>query len=153
LDARFINPVLNSIVDILVTMAHMQPAPGKPALKSGVQARGVVTGMIAMNSPQATGSIAISFSKPVIVEIVKKMLKMEIGEVDDMARDLVGEISNMMAGGAKARLEDGGFDFELSLPTVVAGESHAVTHAVEGPVIVLPFTTNSGEFFVELCFS
>lgn len=151
MDARYINPVLDSIINVLSTMAHMTPKPGKPVIKNDSQARGVVTGLIDFSGKQATVSTAISFPQPVILEITKRMLRIELEEVDEMVMDLVGEIANMMAGGAKASLEKEGYDFELTLPKVAAGEEHEIKHSINAPVVLLPFNTESGEFFVEIC--
>lgn len=152
MDARFINPVLLSILNVLNTMANIQPRQGKLSLKTDNNALGAVTGIIDMNGKQATGSIAISFSEPAALDIGKRMLHTEFEKVDDQIEDLVGEIANMMAGGAKANLENDGFDFELSLPNVKSGDGHLVEHSVNGPTIMLPFTTDSGDFFIEICF-
>jgi chemotaxis protein CheX len=152
MDVRFVNPVLDSITNVLSTMANMQPKAGNPALKTDDRAHGVVTGIIDLKGEQATGSVAISFSKSVALDIAKRMLRMETEELNDMVKDLVGEIANMMAGGAKARLQDKGFDFDLTLPSVLAGEGHQVKHSVNGSTIILPFHTDSGDFFVEICF-
>ena len=153
MDVKFINPVLDSIVNILVTMANLEPVAGKPSIKSDNISLGVVTGMIDLAGKQANGSVAISFSREAAFEIVKRMLRTEPAEVDEMVRDLVGEIANMIAGGAKAKLQDKGYDFELSLPTVFAGEDHEVNHSVSGTTVVLPFKTDVGDFFVEICFA
>jgi chemotaxis protein CheX len=153
MEARFINPVLTSMVNVLSTMAQMEPKPGKPSLKTHDTAPGIVTGLIAMEGEQASGSLAISFPTVVILDIVKRMLREEKTEVDDMARDLTGEISNMVMGGAKGLLEDEGYHFGLSLPTVLFGEGHTIRHGVDGPRILLPFSAEAGEFFVEICFA
>ena len=153
MDARFINPVLNSLINILVTMAQMTPPKtGKPTLKKDVLAPGVVTGIIDMVGKQATGSIAVSFSKPVALDLTKRMLRLEQDHVDAQVEDLVGEIANMVAGGAKSALEGDGYNFDMSLPRIVAGDQHQVEHKVTGPTIILPFNTDSGEFYVEICF-
>lgn len=152
MEAKFINPVLTSMVNVLSTMAQMVPKPGRPSLKTDDSAPGVVTGLIAMEGAQARGSLAISFPKAVILDIVKRMLREEKTEVDDMARDLTGEISNMVMGGAKGLLEEDGYHFGLSLPTVLFGEGHTIHHGVDGPRILLPFVAEPGEFFVEICF-
>jgi chemotaxis protein CheX len=153
MDARFINPVLHSIVDVLTTMAQMQPAAETPYLKQDAQALGVVSGIIDMRAPDIHGSIAISFSKPVALEITRRMLQTEPQEIDDEIRDLVGEITNMMTGGAKAKLQENGYEFDLATPRVVSGESYEINHEIEGAAtIALPFKTEAGEFFVEICF-
>jgi chemotaxis protein CheX len=151
-DVRFVNPVLETIVNVLVQMASMQPEAGKPYIKQDQKALGVVTGIIDLVSKQATGSIAISFGGPLAFELVKRMLRAEVSEVDDMVEDLVGELANIVAGGAKGKLEEQGFDFQLSLPRVVSGEGHMVEHKQKAPTVVLPFSSDAGEFFVEICF-
>jgi len=152
MDAKFINPVISSVVNVLSTMAQLEVRPGKPSIKSDDIALGVVTGVISMEGEQAKGSLAISFTKPVILEIVKRMLRMETTEVDEMALDLTGEMANMVMGGAKGILNEAGYDFGLSLPEVLSGEKHIVKHPFDGPKIVLPLQTDVGDMFIEICF-
>ena len=152
MQAKFINPVLTSMVNVLSTMARLSPVPGKPSLKKDNKALGVVTGVMAMEGSQAKGSLAISFPKEVILDINKRMLHQEKTEVDDMVKDLTGELANMVIGGAKKILMDEGYDFGLSLPSVITGSDHVVEHPYSGPKILLPFTCEPGDFFVEICF-
>ncbi|HEB59544.1 MAG TPA: chemotaxis protein CheX [Gammaproteobacteria bacterium] len=152
MDAKYINPVLTSMVNVLSTMAQLESTPGKPSLKQDTRALGVVTSIIGLEGPQARGSLAISFPKPVILDIVRRMLEMDTDGTDETACDLTGEISNMVMGGAKVLLEEEGYDFGLTIPTVQSGADHVIEHTVEGPTILLPFSTSAGEFYVELRF-
>lgn len=147
-----INPVQESVVNILSTMANLLPETEEPTLKHGEFDSGDVTGIIDLVSKQKTGSIAISFTKPVVAEIAKRMLGMDDDVPDNELQDLVGEITNMMAGGAKGLLYDQGFEFDMAIPRVVVDSMQEIKHKVQGPIIVLPFNTDSGKFFVELCF-
>ena len=146
-----INPVQESVVNILSTMADLLPETEEPTLKDGEFDSGDVTGIIDLVSDQKTGSIAISFSKPVASEIAKRMLGMD-SIPDSELKDLVGEITNMMAGGAKGLLYEKGIEFDMAIPRVVEDSRQEIKHKVQGPIIVLPFNTASGKFFVELCF-
>jgi len=150
MDVRFVNPVLDSIINVLSTMANMTPEPGAPSIKEDTHALGVVTGVIDFKGPKEHVSTAISFSKHVALEITERMLRTRPNDIDEIVEDLVGEISNMMAGGAKGKLEAEGYDFELTLPSVATGEGHEVPHRIEGKTILLPFKTDAGEFFVEI---
>jgi chemotaxis protein CheX len=102
MNVTFINPVLSAMMDVLTMMAQLEPAAGKPRIKSDGKALGAVTGFMHMQSPQITGSLAVSFSEPVILEIGKRMLRRDFDSIDDSIKDLVGEITNMVVGGAKA---------------------------------------------------
>lgn len=152
MDVRFINPVLETMMNVLGTMARMEPKVGKPSLKKSQQAMGEVTGFMKMESPQTRGSMAITFTRPVIFEIAKRMLGADLTEIDDTAKDLTGEMANMVVGGAKNILVENGFDFEMSLPEVFSGQPHDIKHNCEAQTVVLPFKAESGDFFIEICF-
>lgn len=151
MDVRFINPVLDSIINILSTMAQMTPQLGKPEIKQGCDAKGEVSGLIDMIGKQASGSIAITFTSEAALCLARRMLRTEFNQVDDMVRDLVGEMANMIAGGAKARLQEIGYDFELTIPTIRHGQGHYIEHRVDAPTILLPFSCDGGDFYVEVC--
>lgn len=153
MDVNNINPALTSILNVLTTMAGITPTIGKPSIKNDDIALGVVTGLIDLVGKDITGSLAITFSKPVALEIAHNMLRIETDVIDEMIEDLVGEMANMMAGGAKAIYQQQGNDFELTLPTVLAGENHQIVHSFQGTTILVPFTTTTGNFYVEACFS
>jgi chemotaxis protein CheX len=66
--------------------------------------------------------------------------------------DLVGEITNMVTGGAKHLLAERGYDIGMAVPMVLSGPGHRIQHQVHGPKIVIPFAVERGAFFVEICF-
>lgn len=70
------------------------------------------------------GVLVISLTSRLAKQIVGSMLGMSEDEFDSDADilDGVGEIGNMVAGGAKTTLAKGGLSFKLSLPTTVAGD-------------------------------
>lgn len=152
MDAKLINPVLNTIVNVLSTMANVQASMGKPSLKEGQQALGAVTGIMNMVSPNVRASLAISFAQTTIFDIVKRILGEEITELGDTAKDMTGEMTNMVVGGAKNLYLEQGYDFDMSTPDILMGDDHLVQHACNGRTLLLPFTSESGEFFVEICF-
>lgn len=152
MNVEFINPFLEATVNVLSTMATLEAKPGKPTLKQDNVARGDVTGIIGMTSPRFKGSLSLTFTEPVILEIVKRMLGEEIQEIDETATDLAGEITNMVSGGAKKSLVEKGYDFDMAIPAIVAGKEHTVDHRFDGPKIIIPFQCDYGQFFVEVCF-
>jgi chemotaxis protein CheX len=149
---ELINPFLESIKHVLSTMASLEANADKPSIKNDNTARGDVSGVIGMTSPQAKGSLAITFTEPVLLEVCKRMLGEELNAVDETATDLVGEITNMVSGGAKRLLGEKGYMFEMAIPAIISGKGHAVHHKSMGPKILIPFSTEYGKFFVEVCF-
>ena len=151
--AQYINPILESTVNALSTMAMMEVNPGTPSIKKDdTGAMGDVTGVIDLSGSDANGSLTISFTKPAILEITQKMLGEDLDNIDETVVDLVGELTNMIAGGAKRIYSEQGLDFDLTLPTTIVGSNSAIERNITGPTIILPFTTESGPFYIEFCF-
>lgn len=148
---NFINPVLTAILQMLSTMAHIEPKVGTPKKKEAgeiVQGKNI-TGIMSMVGKRGNASIALTFSESAILHIASEMLHSEFTMIDGMVVDLVGELANMVLGGAKSELEKEGYFFQLSLPTIIMGSDYLIAHKTKAPIIMLPFTMPEGEFFVE----
>ena len=102
-----------------------------------------------MVGKKATASIALTFTEAAILHIARKMLPGEITTIDGVVIDLAGELANMVLGGAKSDLEERGFLFQLSLPTIIVGTDYLIAHRTRAPIIILLFSMPEGDFFVE----
>jgi chemotaxis protein CheX len=80
------------------------------------------------------------------------MLGEEVTSIDDTVTDMVGEITNMVTGGAKRLLSEQGYRFDMAIPSVVSGKNHIIHHKSKAPIVVVPFNTQAGNFFIEICF-
>jgi len=152
MNVEFINPFLESIIKVLATMANTEAIPGKPFLKSEKSAKGDVTGVIGLAGDKARGSLAITFSEQAVLHVISQMLGEEITQVDAAVADGVGEITNMVTGGAKKILSEKGYTFSMAIPTTIVGKNHSITHQTSGRIVCIPFETAAGSFFVEVCF-
>lgn len=153
MNAEFVNPFLSSFINVLKTMAQVDIKPGKPSLKKDAIARGDVSGLIGMVGPNAKGSFSISFDKALALNVFRLMVGDEIDEINDEITDMLGEITNMVAGGAKLQLGEKGFEFSMATPVVVSGPSHTIKHQVDGAKVLMPFTSEHGTAFIEICFN
>ncbi|MEH6463483.1 MAG: chemotaxis protein CheX [Shewanella psychromarinicola] len=152
MNVEFINPFLVSLINVTSTMATMDLKPGKPQLKNHDIAKGDVSGLIGMVGPKTRGSLSITFEKTLILEIMNKMLAENPGVINDEVTDLVGELTNMVTGGAKNLLSEKGYEFDMATPAVVSGENHTISHKARGKKILMPFTHEYGSAFIEICF-
>lgn len=152
MNVEFVNPFLVSLVNVLATMARTEAKPSKPTLKKNDKAVGDVTGVIGLRGQTTKGSLAITFKEATILQIVSQMLGEKYVTIDDNVSDAVGEITNMVTGGAKKLLSEKGYKFELAIPSVIVGKDHVITHKAKGPVVLVPFETVAGSLFVEICF-
>ncbi|NRA53308.1 MAG: chemotaxis protein CheX [Gammaproteobacteria bacterium] len=153
MNAEFINPFLDSLMNVLETMASTKLKPGKPMLKKGSLAHGDVSGLIGMVGPNTKGSLSISFDEPLALAIMQGMLGENPGKLNEEVTDMVGEITNMVAGGAKNLLGQKGYDFNMATPIVVSGKDHNITHQFDGPKIMIPFSAEHGKAVIEICFA
>lgn len=151
MDVKFINPFIEATINVLQTMAGIEPKAGKPFVKTGKQSTGDVTGLIGLVGAGKKGSFAVSFEENCIKKIVSNLLGEEVTKMDGDVLDAVGEVTNMISGGARAKLSEMGVDLDMAIPTIISGKGHELTQITEYPVIVVPFETEAGSFFVEAC--
>lgn len=152
MNVEFINPFLSSMLNVMSTMAMMELTPEKPKLKQGEVAKGDVSGLIGMVSDQAKGSLSITFEGSLAIATMKNMVGEGPDEVNEEITDLVGEITNMVTGGAKRMLSEKGFEFDMATPMVVSGASHTINHKAEGPVVIIPLSSEHGKAYIEFSF-
>jgi len=150
MNVEFINPFLESTIKVIETMAFTKVTPGKPSIKQGNKSWGCVSGIIGLASEQLTGNLILSFDKPSILGIVGGMLGEELSGITPDVVDAVGEITNMISGGAKATLSEKGHKFDMATPIMLVGKDVEITQLSKGPVITIPFRTDKGEFVVEV---
>jgi chemotaxis protein CheX len=146
-----INPFINATLNVLETMAFTTADAGKPYLKKDQVARGDVSGVIGLTG-EVKGTMSISFTEESILPIVSSVLKEDIKEMNDEIKDAVGEITNVISGQARQELEALGRSLSAAIPTVIMGKNHTIRHITTHPIIAVPFSTNDGDFTIEICF-
>lgn len=152
MNVEFINPFISSLLNVLSTMAQTDLTPGKPKLKKTEVAVGDVSGLIGMVGPQTKGSLSITFDGDLALTVMERMLGERPANINEEVTDMVGEITNMVAGGAKNLLGDKGYEFDMATPVVVSGKDHTITHKCDGPKLIMPFTSDHGAAHIEVCF-
>lgn len=152
-NAEFINPFITALINVLETMAQLTLKPGQVSKKNGNAASGDVTGLIGMVGEKVHGSLSITFEASLIEQIMQNMLGEKPDGIDSDVKDMVGELTNMICGGAKSVLSEKGFDFGMATPIVVSGKNHMIDHQVDGNKMVMPFSSEAGNLYLEMCFN
>lgn len=150
MDVRLINPFINATINVLETMAFITVSAGKPYLKKDNLAKGDVTGVIGLTGV-ANGTISVTFHEECILNIVSNMFGETMTVLDSEIADAVGELTNMISGQARKELEEVGKVFKAAIPSVITGHSHSIQHYTKGPTIAIPFSTENGDFTIEVC--
>lgn len=146
MDVKYINPFLTSIRDVFDTMLNIPFSIGKPHVKSDGVPLHDISGIIGL-SGNVTGTVVISLSKQVALGLSSALAGIEISEVNDECTDAVGEIANMIAGGAKKEFP--GDNNSISIPSVVIGK-HKVSYPGGLPIICIPCETSLGRMSVDV---
>lgn len=150
MNVEFINPFINATINALSTMASVMPKRGAPFVKAGDEAGGDISAVIGLTG-EANGWVAICFKKEAAIKIVSNMLGEKKTFIDADVRDAVGEIVNMIAGGAKGEFAQKNLTFKIAIPTVIIGESHILSQKKDAACIVVPFQIENSSFFIEVC--
>jgi chemotaxis protein CheX len=150
MDVKIINAFTDSTVNVIKTMAFIDAVAGAPYLKKDDVAHGDVSGIISFTG-SVVGSLAVSFSEQCILKIVSSMLGEEFSAITRDIQDAVGEITNMISGDARKRLQSEHLTIFASIPSLVSGKGHVIKHMPGNPSIVIPFTTDDGSFVVDVC--
>ena len=151
MDVQYINPFIASTIHVIKTMSSVDVQVGKPYLKKDEVAKGDVSGIIGLIG-EIKGSISVSFSEGCILPIVSKMFQEEVKEMNDEVKDAVGELSNMISGQARQKLELIGRSLKASIPIVIMGKNHTISHMTKDKIIAIPFKTDNGDFTIEVSF-
>ena len=154
MEAKFIHPFLTATVNVLKTMASLDPKPGKPFMKDNKDALGDVSGIIGLTGA-SKGALIVSFSKACALKVISAMLMEEFTEINEEVKDGIGEITNMISGDARRQLEGIGMEFQAGIPTVISGKNHEISSIYNGltSCLVIPFTCDGLDFYVEAIFS
>ncbi|NQT36738.1 MAG: chemotaxis protein CheX [Planctomycetes bacterium] len=145
--AEYINPFIRSVANAFHTMLGVEVTRGDVALKAEAFPKYPISGVIGL-SGKAIGTVVLSLSETVALRATSSLLLTETTEISDEVVDAVGELTNMVAGGAKAELEE--YKLSLSLPSVIAGCEHEIRFPSNVRPITVHFTTEWGDFALEV---
>lgn len=147
MDVRYINPFVSSICNTFGTMCGLNVEIGKPQLKTGDDLTSDVSGVIGF-SGDAAGSVVLHFDLDVACKIATAFAQTEITPDHPDFADAIGELANMVAGGAKSKFE--GLDINISLPNVIIGAKHKVSACKASPRLMFSCSAECGPFQVEI---
>lgn len=148
MDVRYINPFIAAVQSIFDSMLGVPVFISKPALKTRSDPRVDVSAMIEFTG-NATGCVMLCFPKSAAAKIASKLTDRPVSAFELAAlADALGEMANMVAGHAKAKLPQS--DISISLPRVVLGANRIKSTSDQTPVIVLRCDSGLGRFSVEV---
>jgi len=131
---------------VFETMFQMALECGEPVVKAGDGVPHDVSAIIEFGG-DAEGVAVLSLPEAIARRLVTLLLGSEVTSQEDLS-DGVGEILNIIAGGAKAQF--GCEATVMSCPSVVMGAGHAVRGLSNLETTVIPASCDCGRFVIEV---
>ena len=147
MDATYITPFIASVQNVFSTMLNLPVEVGEPDIKTDPAPSFDVSGIIGMSGDVA-GSVVLSFPMNTAARVVATFAGQEMGPKDQDFSDAVGELVNMVCGGAKGMFQNK--KVSISCPNVVIGTGHTVARLKDVPTVVIPCSTDCGQFVIEV---
>ncbi len=147
MNVDYINPFLTATISVFDTMLQCKLNRGSPYLKNGAQSKHEVSGVIGL-SGKAQGTVVLGLSREAALSAAEVLLQERPAEINGDVTDAVGELVNIIAGSAKAKMQH--LEMSVSLPTVITGKCHSVEFPTKVTPICIPFTSPWGEITVEV---
>jgi len=147
MDPKFISAFVKSISNVFTTMLQLPVEVGEPTIKKGDENPFDVSGIIGM-SGEVVGSVVLCFPGDTAERIVAIFTGEQMGIDSDDFPDAIGELVNMVAGGAKGMFDDR--EVSISCPSVIVGQGHSVSRLKDVPSVLIPCSTDCGEVVIEV---
>ncbi len=145
--AEFINPFLASTISVFDTMLGWKLMRGTPYVRDCSQPQHEVSALIGL-SGKAQGMVVLGLSREAALSAAEVLLQERPPEINRDVTDAVGELVNIIAGSAKAKLEH--LELSVSLPTVIACRDHCIDYPSRVTPICIPFSSPWGEITVDV---
>lgn len=147
MDPTYITPFVGSISNVFETMLQLPVNVGTPSVKNSNKPSYDVSGIIGMTG-DVEGTVVLSFPTSTAERAVTLFTGMELKTADEDFADAIGELVNMVSGGAKAQFT--GKQVAISTPSVIIGAEHAVYGRKDMTTIEIPCSCDIGNFNVEV---
>ncbi len=152
LDVSVVNPFVEATVYVLESMAQVKVKRRDLLLKKDYHVFGEITALLGITGDEIEGSAGITFHADLAREIVARMTQKNVEDISPSEiRDVLGELVNVLSGRATTSFEKAtGLSCLLSIPTIVTGFGHEISHRSGTPCLVIIFEALDKPFAVQI---
>lgn len=144
---RLVQPFANCTKDVFSMMLNWETELIGISSNESFVSRYDCSGFIGV-SGALQGSIVVSVDQDVAFAAAESFLGSRPTTINAEVIDMVGELTNMIAGASKDRIGIPGIT--IGLPTVITGKGHTVSFANSAHVEILQFSSPHGPLTVEI---
>ncbi len=144
---EFINPFVSATLDVFRVMLSCELSREPLIVKREHTPMHEVSGLIGL-SGTCRGMVVVSVGRETAIRAAEIMLSSRPDGLNADVMDAIGEITNMIAGAAKAQLEQ--YSLSVGLPTVITGKCQTITFPSGAYPIGIPFESEIGPVCVQV---
>jgi chemotaxis protein CheX len=144
MDVRFINPFLKATEKVFERMVNTQVSLGRTMATRGLSSDPNFVNAVVEMHGEVEGVVVLRFPLRVVYSVAEAFAGSSVDEAD--AHDAIGELANMVAGGAKQHLY--GRFATLSIPRVIQGNLSGLPGAGDAPWLTMFLSCGVGDFQV-----
>ncbi len=151
LDLFFMNCLINSTVEILKIQCQFDATPVKAFTKgTDTDLKDIaISGFVVLTGQCVNGSVALCFPARTFLTVMGGMLGEKYDILTPDIEDGACELMNMVFGSAKKSLAQHQQSLDRVVPKVLKGNNLIIDENQKGPIIIVPFLSNAGEFKLE----
>lgn len=120
--ARFIGETAPEVVSTMLGWEPPQLVSRHESTEPATFEIGEINGSIGFGG-RVTGTVFFSVSAEQGAAMASALMGEPVSTDSEEILDVIGELTNMISGGIKTRLNDAGFDTVMSIPSVIRGPS------------------------------
>jgi len=147
----FLNTTLEAVVFTMGVSASNKCAPGKVFLRTQNNGPAFdVAATVGLVSSDFQGSLILLMPMKTYLNIMGRMTGETYTEMVPDIRDGIAELLNVILGQAKMSLNERGFQIKQAIPTLIQGGMINLLNAPATRSIVVPFSSDCGDFYVQI---
>ena len=146
---EYINPFVETSYRVLKeVLGGIDVKRGEPSLKSVAMPVMGVAALVGL-AGDVEGRVLFDMSFQTALNVASKMNGETITQFDDLAKATISELANLITAQAVTKLHDLGFKFDLTPPTLFAGEKMEIAalpgSAQNVEALIVPLISECGE--------
>jgi chemotaxis protein CheX len=144
-----INAFIAAAQNVFSSMVNTDVSLGRVQLNTSHVTPHDISGIIGL-SGDVVGCVVVSFPMETALAAYEAFAGEPTEPMNPNFFDAIGELTNMIAGAAKAQLD--GLSISIGLPTVIMGKQHCISAPQDVPFISVPCHCRLGNFSIEVAF-
>ena len=121
-----IDTIVNSTCMVFETTFGLSAKLREKKIVKRPFAQGDISGTVGLVQNHQEGNLVLSFPKETLFHILYQIYQIEFDELNKSAQDATAEVTNMIYGQIKVRLNENGHSLQMALPNIVLSDNHEI---------------------------